>query len=156
VLTWLLNQRRFFQSYKKGPIRYIIIIPRVTKLLLEYSYIPTSNNIIINFCFQMATIAEGTPAPLITKTSIERISELPVVESIVELASNIYSTVKDSNNVVRCVLSRAENTGESYMCHTPIRQAIVISNPQMFVITTETRRRYSGQPVVPETLIVFT
>lgn len=43
--------------------------------------------------------------------SVERISKLPVVEQTVDLATNLYGKVKESNQLVNSVLTTAETTG---------------------------------------------
>lgn len=43
--------------------------------------------------------------------SVERISKLPAVEQTVDLANNLYVKVKDTNVLVRSVLTTAETTG---------------------------------------------
>ena len=45
--------------------------------------------------------------------SVNKISQLPVVESTLGLASDLYKKVKDSNSMVSAALDRAESTTQS-------------------------------------------
>ena len=46
--------------------------------------------------------------------SVERISKLPAVEQTVDMANNLYVKVKDTNSLVKTVLTTAETTGVKY------------------------------------------
>ncbi|XP_060532307.1 lipid storage droplets surface-binding protein 2-like isoform X1 [Cylas formicarius] len=63
--------------------------------------------------------------------SVNRIAKLPVVESTIQTATNIYEKVKDYNSVTNWTLSTAENT---------VHKAVEISKP----ITTPVMKNLEG------------
>ena len=60
---------------------------------------------------QQLAVQDNKPS-LPRMESVERIVKLPVVEQTVDLATNLYGKVKESNQLVNTVLTTAETTGK--------------------------------------------